>query len=786
MTTAAAASTTSTRSNWVTHIDETKRGLAKLLARENITVRHDVVKTASFNIETRVLTLPKWENITVDQYDLLIGHEVGHAKYSDDLEGLTAADVTPGLHTYINVLEDTRIERKMKEEFPGLRGAFRRGYADFFNNGPIFNAIKTAADAATCTFIDRVNIHYKIGACVDVPFSADEHAILSRINNLRSMSDAIALARELYAAEKERKQQQKQQSSQQQQSQQQQSQQQQQSSTSSPSSEEQDDTTSESANGADDSQNAGDDTDNRDGASGADTTDDTDDTDGADDTDDTDDTDGASDASGADSADDDDPMSATDVANSDSLTQIAASTPGRDEPEQVTLGILPPAVATAMTVSVDTYLTEMLAFLNASRDARTAAENYLRTFTTSYGRTITHLASDFERRKTAALSEKSKVARTGVIDCSKLYAYKFRNDLFKTVRVTPNGKNHGVVLLIDGSSSMVSSMSDTLDQVLMFASFAKRVNIPVQAYVFGLVIHDGYAPLRDSVTTMLPDQQLFAGCESDRLVQVLDSTRGRWADQLLALSAFAAKFDATSSDCQWMLSGAPYTHLGMTPLLSGLLLMDRHLAALKRAQRLEKLTLVVLTDGENNGSLTYKMASARSMPRTVDDAALIVRDTVTATTYTTFAPHPYYGSYYPTYNGLQAVLVDSLRKRYECRVLGIRILAGTTSRRKSVGYMVARAAKDFQSPATNLPTLDVLAMETAWRASEQYVLTATQTYFDAAILVGASRLNLDIESDTPTTTTTASDRRIITAFKKQAAARSANRVFINAVTPFLA
>ena len=69
--------------NWHSYLDETKRGLAKLLARENITVRHATVDTAMFNIQTRELLLPKWKDITVDQYDLLIGHEVGHALYTD-------------------------------------------------------------------------------------------------------------------------------------------------------------------------------------------------------------------------------------------------------------------------------------------------------------------------------------------------------------------------------------------------------------------------------------------------------------------------------------------------------------------------------------------------------------------------------------------------------------------------------------------------------------------------------------------------------------------------------
>ena len=130
--------------NYRTHLDETKRGLAKLLARENISVRHEAVSTAMFDIVNRVLVLPKFDSVSVDQYDLLIGHEVGHAKYSSGPTSVAILEKCrdfDGLHTYVNVLEDTRIERLMKDEYPGLRASFRRGYADFATHGPLFQEV---------------------------------------------------------------------------------------------------------------------------------------------------------------------------------------------------------------------------------------------------------------------------------------------------------------------------------------------------------------------------------------------------------------------------------------------------------------------------------------------------------------------------------------------------------------------------------------------------------------------------------------------------------------------
>ena len=59
---------------------ESKSQLAKLLATEDITVRHShEAKTASFDVKYRLLTLPNWVTNDLNVLDLMTGHEVGHA-----------------------------------------------------------------------------------------------------------------------------------------------------------------------------------------------------------------------------------------------------------------------------------------------------------------------------------------------------------------------------------------------------------------------------------------------------------------------------------------------------------------------------------------------------------------------------------------------------------------------------------------------------------------------------------------------------------------------------------
>ena len=112
---------------------EIKSQLAKLLATEDLVVEHKQVQTAQFDVHSRVLTLPLWERASGTVYDMLVGHEVGHALYTPDEWGWR--DRIP--QQFVNVVEDARIEKLMKRKYAGIAKTFYRGYnelneKDFF------------------------------------------------------------------------------------------------------------------------------------------------------------------------------------------------------------------------------------------------------------------------------------------------------------------------------------------------------------------------------------------------------------------------------------------------------------------------------------------------------------------------------------------------------------------------------------------------------------------------------------------------------------------------------
>jgi len=185
----------------MSNIQNQKSGLAKLMATENLIVQHAKVATASFDPKNRVLTCPIWEQMSGDLYDLLMGHEVGHA-LDTPADGWHGAVHDRGLNYkgFLNVVEDARIEKRQKRRYPGLRRSFTNGFnelmaKDFFGlNGRNVN---------TLPFIDRLNIFTKSSYSLDVSFNAKEQEFVDRVQACETWDDVLKVTNEIWDYSKE-------------------------------------------------------------------------------------------------------------------------------------------------------------------------------------------------------------------------------------------------------------------------------------------------------------------------------------------------------------------------------------------------------------------------------------------------------------------------------------------------------------------------------------------------------------------------------------------------------
>ena len=173
---------------------EVKGSLAKCLATENLIVEHRKVGTASFDVDRRVLTLPMWEKASNRVYDLLVGHEVGHALYTpnEDWKQDEYIDVPMG---FVNVVEDARIEKLMKRRYAGLSKTFYKGYQELHDED--FFSVEDE-DMSAMSLIDRLNLHYKIGAYYRIPFSSDEQIFVDRAGENETWDEVLELSYDIF------------------------------------------------------------------------------------------------------------------------------------------------------------------------------------------------------------------------------------------------------------------------------------------------------------------------------------------------------------------------------------------------------------------------------------------------------------------------------------------------------------------------------------------------------------------------------------------------------------
>lgn len=500
----------------------TKSNLAKLLATENITVQQQNVKTASFDVKNRVLTLPMWVDVSKFTEDHLIGHEVGHALYTP-LEGWHDAVCERG-HTfksYLNVVEDARIEKLIQRKYPGLRTSFVKSYrallADGFFGGDI-DKINSMG------LIDRINTYFKCGMSAGVEFAAEEQQWVDRIADLESWDDVVAVTEELFAFCKEQAEQQKQQ------------QQELQEQMSDEDSEEEED--GEDGFDFDDEESWGDeesegtdgqfmdseDDDAEDGEDGESAAGDE-----SEDSQESDDTFADRTAGGA-PDEDHEIRSQTDeslretiakdifqqvegeVINADiidltknygelvvgfkrilnEIDNIEPAIPFT-EPKEGNWGY---SIEQQMEAFKERAIPPQLTYIGNQLFSKWYAENK---------KTVAHMAKEFEMRKSATEFARVSTAKTGVIDTLKMNNYKLTDDIFKKVSIVPEGKNHAFVMMLDMSGSMHDRMYETLEQTLMLVYFCRAINVPFRVYGFSDVMsHRQNARFDVDVETLAP------------------------------------------------------------------------------------------------------------------------------------------------------------------------------------------------------------------------------------------------------------------------------------------
>ena len=217
---------------------------------------------------------------------------------------------------------------------------------------------------------------------------------------------------------------------------------------------------------------------------------------------------------------------------------------------------------------------------------------------------VNYLVKEFECRKAASSYARATTARTGVLDCTKLHTYKYNEDLFKKVSVIPDGKNHGLVFILDWSGSMAPVLLDTLKQLYNLLWFCKKVNIPFEVYAFtNCYPLQTYNSDGEQTIARMPAYEAKEGVahveDHFSLMNFFTSkVRGKVLEEQMKNIFRIAIAHEDRYHCQYFMPTG--LNLSGTPLNETMIALHEILPKFKEDNNVEKVQCVVLTDGEGS------------------------------------------------------------------------------------------------------------------------------------------------------------------------------------------
>jgi len=718
---------------------------ARLLATENLSVQRAATRTASFDVKSRVLTLPLWKDMTPEIEDMLVGHEVGHALYTTD-EYFVPIQENPKMMTYLNVLEDVRIEKLIKRKYPGLRKRMNEGYKQL--NDRDFFGVKQVQSFDDLLLIDKINLYFKAGFSCGVQFTPEEKQFANRAERTETVDEVVELANEIWAYSKQQLEEKKKKAIQ------------------NPTPEDLEDLEEQEE-----------------------PTDEFDDLD----------------------------MDFNDMEEIDEdqdrelkpMKQKSSSEKKKEEEEQPSVGDneLESKTEKAFAEKLEDLADESTEYLYHEFDtdywkspvigykqvlnetkqhwtsegqnpeddrkiiaSETSKYEKFKSETTS---AVNYLVKEFEMRKSAALYKRAQTSKSSSLDMKRIWSYKLQDDLFKRVTILPQGKNHGMLFLLDWSGSMDGVLEDTLKQVVNLAMFCARINIPYRVLAFTSQYSDrGYMSESDRIKhrdwtinkrARQEGKNILTNAGNFNLLELFSSkmTTSEFHSMAKRLVVNTRKF-------QWNEGYAT----GGTPLNEALVWMYLNIDKYLKENSIEKLTLITLTDGEG-GSL-YSSTGDFSEQRYGYDSNGItkkikqkhfIRDEVTQKTYQLSR---YSGPQTETY-------LRMIKDRHDIMIVGF--------------YICRNARRDLQCALnSNLPAYngDVYSQIESWRKDfrDQGFASIKNTGRDDLFLIPqtSTRIEegeLDVKAD-------ANAKAIARNFGKFLNVKKTSRVLLNRFVGYVA
>ena len=576
---------------------------------ENIDIQHQQVKTAMFDVKNRVLVLPVWKDMPNHLYDLLVGHEVGHALFTPNSEEKLKALVKKSSMHCVNVVEDARIETLMKRKYPGLVKQFFKGYNHLIEND--FFGLSTM-DMTSINLLDKINLHFKVPQAITgiVEFNDIEQSFVDRIDKIRKFEELEKICIEICDYIKENR-------------------------------EESDD---ENSIFDEDSYTMSDEENEMEYFSEQD----------SDEEEDGEEENEVESKSGEDDSEDSEEDDNIEQGEENSEENVAPNS--TSNPDYEDSNSEPDDLQSKTYENVENNVKDLVN-INESYDYVTIPDsmNYnniidykdvykplndyysVKGWNDSKDKTngvhrsnrydwhfddtnfearvgeifnkakatvakikkdsiknVNHMAMEFERKKCADIYKRILVTKTGVLDTNKMFSAKYNEDVFrKNVRV-PEGKNHGLVMFVDWSGSMAVNMQGCIKQLIELVLFCKKVNIPFEVYSFTDVRNEG-------------KKRTFDYKHGDLVVDSKVTLKNYLSSRMSVKELNQAMINICVISNSFHRGYQQYPipsedSLGYTPLNGAILASEHLIKDFQKKNNVQEVHSVWITDGEGNDS----------------------------------------------------------------------------------------------------------------------------------------------------------------------------------------
>ncbi len=713
---------------------EIKGNLARLLATENLVVEHRNVPTAAFDVDRRVLTLPNWDRASNIVYDMLVGHEVGHALFTPNQDPREFK----APKSYVNVVEDVRIEKLMKRKYPGLRKSFAGGYAEL--NALDFFEIEDE-DLTEFSLIDRINLHAKVGAAALIPFQEEEKVFVTRSENTETFEDVFKLAEDIQLFIDAKKEEELQTM----------------------------EVPSPNGGGGDRPDLGDDDTEYEDEEEYQ--------------------APPQQSPGQHEPADLDTPsysggqMGGDRHEDGETQEKFDRKTETLSSPNQfgreITYVEIPDKVNLDKHIVdwkvVHEWIEEHVEPEDKPKDETfkwceyySDVDAHYREFRNDNKKEVNYLVKEFEMKKSADAYARSSTARTGVLDTKNLHTYKFNEDLFKRINIIPDGKNHGMIFILDWSGSMQYEILATVKQLLNLTAFCKKVQIPFEVYAFtnewqvaqraidndtSVDEYYGWYGNRKSDNQNVQRNKIDLNEGSFHLVNFL-SSRSNPKDYERQCRNFFREAYSFCNKTSYRYT--PGLQLSGTPLNEAIIMLNYIIPKFKRDNDLQKVHACILTDGEAN-SISYGAVTSYPdereeciVPRSLDYAYCQLRDRQT-------------GRVYEKIQGWHTspIFIQQVRDRNpDVNVIGFRLLPA-----KRLSEFVARFATHAHYDQ----------VQQQWRKQKSAILPFPKGY-TALYAISSKDLDDDVEFEVKEG---AKKGEITRAFKKMLKSKATNKKLLS-------